>query len=344
MSALIDPHGDAPLVNATRFRAAHQADWERLDQLIARIEKRSVRSLSEEDILALPLLYRSALSSLSVARETSLDRALITYLEQLCTRAYFQLYGVPDTMLRQVGRFLKSDWPLAVQALWRETLVALLLTVVGAVAGYWLVASDASWYYAIIPDGMASGRDPSASVETLRNTIYGDQKQGMLATFAAYLFTHNSQVAIFAFALGFAFTVPTILLLLYNGLSLGAMIWLFAKKGLGFGFVGWLSIHGSTEMFAIILAGAAGMKIGTAIAFPGRHPRVQAAVVAGRGAAVAMAGVVIMLMAAGLLEGIGRQTIQSDALRYGIGAAMLLGWLSYFYLPRHKGRHDALAA
>lgn len=340
MSALIAPHGETPLVNATRFRTAHQADWERLDHLIARIEKRSVRSLSEEDILALPLLYRSALSSLSVARETSLDRALITYLEQLCTRAYFQLYGVPDTMLRQVGRFLKSDWPLAIQALWRETLVALLLTVAGAVAGYWLVASDASWYYAIIPDGMAGGRDPSASVETLRNTIYGDQKQGMLATFAAYLFTHNSQVAIFAFALGFAFTVPTILLLLYNGLSLGAMIWLFAKKGLGFGFVGWLSIHGSTEMFAIILAGAAGMKIGTAIAFPGRHPRVQAA---GRRAAVAMAGVVIMLMAAGLLEGIGRQTIQSDALRYGIGAAMLLGWLSYFYLPRHGRKRDALA-
>ena len=50
-----------------------------------------------------------------------------------------------------------------------------------------------------------------------------------------------------------------------------------------------------------------------------------------------------MLMAAGLLEGIGRQTIQSDALRYGIGAAMLLGWLSYFYLPRHGRKRDALA-
>lgn len=342
MSALVDGRPAAPLVNATRFRAAHEAEWERLDQLVTRIEKRSVRALPDEDILALPLLYRSALSSLSVARETSLDRALVTYLEQLCTRAYFQLYGVPDTMTRQVGRFFMSDWPLAVQGLWRETLVALLLTVAGAVAGYWLVATDPSWYYGIIPDAMAGGRDPSAGVEALRATIYGRQ-DGMLATFATYLFTHNSQVAIFAFALGFAFTVPTVLLLVYNGLSLGAMICLFAQKGLGFGFIGWLTIHGSTEMFAIMLAGAAGMKIGTAIAFPGRDARLDAAVQAGRSAAVAMVGVIIMLMVAGLLEGIGRQTVQEDALRYGIGAAALLGWLAYFYLPRRREDRDALA-
>ncbi len=83
------------LVNASRFRKVHVADWERLDQLVTRCEKRSVRALSDDDLLALPLLYRSALSTLSVARETSLDRSLVTYLEQLCARAYFQIYGVP---------------------------------------------------------------------------------------------------------------------------------------------------------------------------------------------------------------------------------------------------------
>lgn len=344
MSALIDGQTALPRVNASRFRAAHEAEWQRLDQLLTRMEKRSIRALSEEDILALPLLYRSALSSLSVARETSLDRSLATYLEQLCVRAYFQLYGVPDSALRQLGRFLASGWPRAVQALWRETLVCLFLTIAGLVAGYWLVATDPSWYYSIIPDAMAGGRDPAANVESLRATIYGKQEGGLLATFAAYLFTHNSQVAIFAFALGFAFTVPTVLLLLYNGLTLGAMLCVFMQKGLGLGFVGWLTIHGSTEMFAIILAGAAGLRIGTAVAFPGKDARIEAAVRAGRGAAVAMAGVVIMLLVAGLLEGIGRQTVQSDAMRYAIGLGALLGWLAYYYLPRRREGDHALAA
>jgi uncharacterized membrane protein SpoIIM required for sporulation len=346
VSALVEGRtATPPLVNASRFRAAHEGEWDRLDQLVTRMEKRSVRALSEDDILALPLLYRSALSSLSVARETSLDRALVTYLEQLCTRAYFQLYGVPDTATRQLGRFVARDWPLAVQGLWRETLACLVLTIVGTIAGWWLVTTDPSWYYSIIPDAMSGGRDPAASAATLRATIYDSNPNGSgLATFAAYLFTHNSQVAIFAFALGFAFTVPTVLLLLYNGLTLGAMLCLFAQKGLGLNFLGWLTIHGSTEMFAIILAGAAGMKIGTAVAFPGRDARIEAAVVAGRSAAIAMAGVVLMLLVAGLLEGIGRQTVQSDAMRYGIGLAALAGWLTYYYLPRRREGHDALAA
>lgn len=339
--------GDAlpggPLVNATRFRAAHEADWARLDALITRMEKRSVRALSDDDVLALPLLYRSALSSLSIARETSLDRALVTYLEQLCTRAYFQLYGVPTSLAGQLRRFFARGWPLAVQALWKETLFCVLLLAVGAVAGFVLVSSDAAWFYSIMPEGMAGGRDPSATTEALRQTIYGQQNDAMLLPFATFLFTHNSQIALFAFALGFAFAVPTLLLLVYNGLMLGAMLALFAARGLGIGMAGWLTIHGTTELFAVAIAGAAGVRIGTAVAFPGRDARIDAAVRAGRSAAVAMGGVICMLMVAGLLEGVGRQTIQGDGARFAIGIAALLGWIAYFYLPRRSEDGDAPA-
>lgn len=334
--------GQPMLVNASRFRAAHAADWERLERLVTRIEKRSVRALEDEDLLALPLLYRSALSSLAVARETSLDRALTVYLEQLCTRAYFQLYGVPNSALSQLGRFFRHSWPAAIQSIWRETLVAFLLTVAAAVVGYLLVRAEASWFFGIVGDGMAQGRDPSASAESLRQTLYDTKGQDMLATFAAFLFTHNAQIAIFAFALGFAFGVPTVLLIVYNGLSLGAFFAVFAPKGLGFGFAGWLMIHGTTELFAIILSGAAGFRIGTAIAFPGRNARMDSAVAAGKTGATVMAGTVVMLAVAGLLEGIGRQVITADLTRYAIGLTMLAGWLLYFYLPR--GRHGAVQA
>jgi len=323
------------LVNASRFRKAHAADWERLDQLVTRCEKRSVRALPDDDLLALPLLYRSALSTLSVARETSLDRSLVTYLEQLCARAYFQIYGVPTSALRQLGRFFSHGWPEAVQSLWRETLVALLLTIAGAVVGYLLVTHDPTWFYGIVGSDMAGGRDPTASAASLKATLYDNQEE-LLATFATFLFTHNAQIAIFSFALGFAFAVPTAMLILYNGLMLGAMMAVFATKGLGFEFAGWLMIHGTTEMFAIILSGAAGFRIGTAIAFPGRLARGDSVVAAGRAGAVAMGGAVIMLAVAGLLEGIGRQTVTGDLTRYGIGLAMLAGWLTYFYLPRRR--------
>lgn len=334
-----------PLVNATRFRAAHEADWDRLDKIVTMIEKRGVGAVPDQALLVLPLLYRSALSSLSVARETSLDRALVTYLEGLCTRAYYQIYGVPSSPMKQLAHFFARGWPLAVQSLWKETLVSFLLTVAGAVVAYLLIANDPSWYYAMIDPSMAQGRDPTASAELLRQTIYdntGNGQQSALAVFASFLFTHNAQIAIFSFALGFLFCVPTVGLILYNGLMLGAMIEVFASKGLAYGFVGWLMIHGTTEMFAIIISGAAGFRIGLAIAFPGRLSRADAAVAAGRPAAVAMGGTVIMLAIAGLLEGIGRQTVTSDELRYAIGITMLIGWLAYFYIPRGK-RDGAIA-
>ena len=322
---------DAPLVNATRFRMAHQADWERLDAIVTHMEKKSIRAVRDDDLLALPSLYRTTLSSLSIARDTSLDRSLITYLEQLCTRAYFQIYGVQTPPGRQIATFFRTGWPEAVRSLWKETIFCVLLMALAAVAAFLLIQSDPSWFYSIIPQGLASGRDPGASAEALRATLY-DRGEGFLVTFATYLFTHNSQVAIFSFALGFAFAVPTVLLILYNGLMIGAFVAVFHAKGLALNLTGWLMIHGTTELFAIAIAGAAGIRIGTAIAFPGRLARMEAAVRAGRSSATAMIGVVVMLAVAGLLEGIGRQTVTDDLTRFLIGMAMLTAWIFYFYV------------
>jgi uncharacterized membrane protein SpoIIM required for sporulation len=321
---------DAPLVNATRFRQAHEADWQRLDEMVTRIEKRSIRSLSDDDLLALPALSRTTLSSLSVARDTSLDRALITYLEGLCTRAYFQIYGVQTSAWRQLTGFFARAWPNAVRDLWRETLFCVALTFGAALLAWLLIRSDPSWFYSVIPEGLAGGRDPSASAEFLRSTLY-TKDNNWLGAFATFLFTHNSQIAIFAFALGFAFAVPTVLLVLYNGLMLGAFYAVFEAKGLGPNVIGWLMIHGTTEIFAICISGGAGIRIGLSIAFPGSASRMDSAVEAGRTAATAMIGTVIMLAVAGLLEGVGRQTVNSDAMRMLIGSAVLVGWLAYFY-------------
>ena len=330
---------DTPRVNATRFRQAHEADWLKLEQIVARMEKGSIKSLDDEELLALPALYRTTLSSLSVARDTSLDRALVRYLERLCTRAYFQIYGVKTPAWQQLRGFFLRGWPLAVQKLWRETLFCIALTFGAALVAYLLIRSDPTWYYSIIPEGLAQGRDPTTDADTLRATLY-DGKQSWLAVFATFLFTHNSQIAIFSFALGFAFAVPTVLLILYNGLVLGAFFAVFEAKGLGPNLAPWLMIHGTTEIFAICIAGASGIRIGMAIAFPGRDSRTDSAVRAGRTAATAMAGTVVMLAVAALLEGFGRQLILDDSLRVLVGSAVLVGWLAYFYVwPKQVARH-----
>lgn len=318
------------MLAATRFRETHEADWLRLAGLLDLIEKGSVRRLSTEDLVALPVLYRATLSSLSLARSTSLDKALIDYLEQLSVRAYFVVYGVRTPALRRIGDFFLRGLPTAVSALKRETLAAALLLLLGTIVGYLLVRSDPSWFYGIVDKQLAGGRDPSAAASTLRDMLY-KREDNLLATFATFLFTHNAQMAILAFALGFAFGVPTALLVIYNGVTLGAFLALYSAHGLVIPLGGWLLIHGTTELFAIILAGAAGFRIGLAMAFPGRAARLDAITAAGREAATAMLGVVFMLGVAGILEGIVRQTVTSDIARYAIAATALAGWLFYFY-------------
>jgi uncharacterized membrane protein SpoIIM required for sporulation len=216
-----------------------------------------------------------------------------------------------------------------VRALGLDLWIAFGVLVAGTVLGWLLVAHDPGWYGALV--GGEDVRVPGASREVLRGTLFGHAQENGLGAFAAYLFGHNAQISILCFALGFAFGVPTLMLLVQNAGMLGAMLWLFHGQGLTLEVVGWLSIHGTTELFAITLAGAAGLHVGRAMAFPGRRVVMAAASQAGTRAAVVMVGVVLMLVVAGLLEGFGRQLIEDTGGRLAVGGAMLVLWLAYFF-------------
>ena len=202
--------------------------------------------------------------------------------------------------------------------------------------GWQLVASDPHWYGVLAAMPADDPRVPGASRAALRAVLFGHGHENMLSAFAASLFGHNAQIAILAFALGFAFGVPSLLLLVQNTGDAGALLWLYHGQGLTWELLGWLAIHGTTELFAILLAGAAGLHIGRSMAFPGRLSLVNAAAAAGRRAAVVMVGVVLMLLVAATLEGFARQLIDSTGMRLAIGGAMLVLWLAYFYAPRHE--------
>jgi len=326
-------------LKSQRFRAEREADWRRLETLLRKAEGGSPAKLTEEELLAIPVLYRATLSALSVARATALDHRLIEYLESLSSRAYFFVYGARASLRERFALFFAETWPDAVKKLWRESLVSFAVLFGAAAAGYLLVARDSGWFDAFVGDGMAAGRDPTATTKFLHDTLYaGPDHRGGLAILASTIFTNNASVAIFAFALGFAFCLPTLFLLIQNGLALGAFFALYASRGLAFQLGGWLLIHGATELFAIVLGGAAGLKIGWSVIFPGEKTRLEAASAAGRSAAAVLAGVVVMLVFAGLLEGFARQLITNDLVRYAIAAATLTVWLGYFYLPRQPRR------
>src|SRR5581483_3760534 len=155
----------------------------------------------------------------------------------------------------------------------------------------------------------------------------------LLSVFASYLFVHNAGIGLACFALGFAFGLPTALLLIQNGLMLGAFIALYAGHGLAIELCAWLAVHGTTELLAVALCGGAGFGLARAILFPGKHSRLAALAQAGRIAGQIALGCVLMLVIAGALEGYARQLVVAIWARYAIGGLMLLFWTLYFLQP-----------
>ncbi len=327
---------EAAALRSDRFRQAREGDWQRLEAIVRRIEAGRFRKVSDDDLLALPVLYRTVASSLSVARETSLDAATLRYLEALVQRAWFIVYGPRVSLGRWLLRFLGGGWGRAVRELRLEIGIVLALMVAGTAIGWLLCAHDAEWYNALIPEGLADQRVSGASRAVLRGTLFGHTKEAGMSAFSAMLFYNNAQVAILAFALGFAFGVPTLLLVIQNLATMGALLWLYHGQGLTLDLAGWLMVHGTTELYAILLAGAAGLHIGRAIAFPGERSVLAAAAAAGQRASLVMTGAVLMLVVAALLEGFARQLLDTTPSRLIVGSFMLVMWTAYFTLFRRK--------
>ena len=101
------------------------------------------------------------------------------------------------------------------------------------------------------------------------------------------------------FAVGFVAGVPVIYLLFFNGLELGAMAALYQTRGMGAEFWAWVLPHGVTELSAVCLCGAAGMALGAALVFPGRHTRLRNLALQGREVALLALGAVAMFLMAG---------------------------------------------
>jgi len=259
-------------LKSQKFREAREKDWKALARQIERAENGGLGRFTTEELLELPVLYRSSVSSLSMAQSISLDRNLIGYLQALCGRAYVYMYGPharPGVVARQ---FFVHDLPRAVRTLWAETALAFMCLVMGIAGGILMCVTDPSWYNPLV-GGSAQGRDLNASTEQLRETIGGAQMHEPLAAFSVFLMSHNTQVTLLAFALGVIGGLPTAFITIVFGMSVGAMIWLFATHGLGAEFVAWLAIHGTTELSAVVIGAAAGFHLGRRILFPGALTR-----------------------------------------------------------------------
>lgn len=231
------------------FRIAREASWIELEALMGR----ETSDLSVDELMRLPVLYRSALSSLSVARSISLDKSLEEYLDNLCLRGFLTVYA-PRATDRGVLRDLAGRISKAFVALRYHILVATAAVAVGMVSGFTMIT-----------------RTPSAA-----NIILNTETIPLHANSLANLFANALPVCLLAAGLGVFLGVPTLALLVWYGVVAGAMS--AAQIELHVSAIdASVALGALAQVIGVTLSGAAGLRLAQAILLPGPYSRVTSA-------------------------------------------------------------------
>jgi uncharacterized membrane protein SpoIIM required for sporulation len=320
-----------PVIPSYRFRTERQDTWTELERLIDRAENQGIASLDDEELQRFPVLYRATLSSLSVARDISLDRNLVDYLESLATRAFLFVYGAKENPLLFLADVVLRRFPRQVWSMRWWVAVSALILAAGTIAGFELTRHDPDLFFTMVPTGLADGRSPLSTRAELEAVIKDHDPVAAddLGFFSSFLFTHNTRIGLMCFVAGLAAAVPVIYLVFSNGLTLGAFAAVHARHDLLLEFSAWIAPHGVTELLAVVICAAAGFRLGVTVVFPGRRRRLMALAEASREAALVVVGAVGMFLVAALLEGYARQWVISDGGRTQIGVITAVVWILY---------------
>ena len=146
------------LIRSARFRKEREADWRRLEQLVQAAESRGLQQMNFAETRDLASLYRQATTPPAIAREISLDKALLGYLEALTARAYLCVYAPQQRLGGLAARFCATGAPRAIRRCWLYILLGFLCMGLGALAGYLLYFENNDWFYVFMPSELSGGQ------------------------------------------------------------------------------------------------------------------------------------------------------------------------------------------
>lgn len=320
------------------FASRNKQDWEELESLIRRARKWG-KPLSSEERERLDVLYRRTTVHLARVSTRSSDKVLIDYLNQLTASAHSIIYLPPrGSIVGRIGRFVIDDFPRAIARNWRPHLLSLVLLVAGALIGYFASLADPVLCHALWPS--EDPRQPGASAEQLISFLRHGREDsgGMKFLMSSFLFQHNFTVSVLAIGTGILAGVPTVFLILFNGMLLGVFAAIHHQAGIDAEMWAWILPHGITELSAITLCGGVGLMLGQAVVSPGTRTRTQSLLKMGREAGIICMGAAGMLVAAALIESYIRQSSWSTAARFAFAGSTAFFWISYLILGYVRNR------
>jgi len=317
------------------FEARFGSRWnEFASWLAARADARSARKAAAgSSLLAgeVPARYREICQHLALARDRQYSAELIERLSRLALSGHQLLYGAHGGSLAGAGAFLLQGFPRAVRGQWAFVLLSALLFF-----GPLLVLTGALQRY---PDFAYTVLDQH-TIEQFES-MYGDGSKKLgrkresdddVAMFGFYIF-NNIRIGFQTFAGGIVFGLGAAFYLLFNGVHIGTVTGYLISAGLARNFFSFTAGHGAFELTAIVLCGAAGLRLGWGLIAPGQLRRADALRTAAVKAVPLVAGAALMLVVAAAIEAFwSPRTEIPPAVKYAVGATLWAVVLAYFLI------------
>ena len=298
-------------------------NWNRLDALVHQVEASGVRSLPPADLRDLGLLYRQAAADLSAVRSDRSSRTLEQYLNRLVGRAHNYVYSGQRISFVTLWRFMAYSYPRLLRRLSGYVLAATALFLLAGLLGALITA--------IHPDFAALMLGPQMMNKIEHHQMWTEGVLSIKPQAASGIMTNNITVCFLTFAGGIFAGLGTLYLLFSNGLQIATVLTCCAQHHMLLSLVSFMTAHGALELPSIMFAGAAGLRLGAAILFPGMLRRRAALALAGLEAVQLVAGTIPLLIIAGTLEAFLSPTHAPIALKFSVGAVLFTGlilWLT----------------
>jgi uncharacterized membrane protein SpoIIM required for sporulation len=307
------------------FQTLHETLWAELEQAI----RLPQRQLDPQRFLA---LYRTCCEHLALAEARGFSSGIIERLSIVTARAHQIVYRQSDFGIARIARVLFNRFPAMVRAHRGYVALAALLFLGPALALGIAVYHKPDLILSIVDAGTATKfekmYDPS-------NEVLGRLRDaGSNWMMFGFYIMNNITIAFQCFATGILLGIGSVYFIAMNGAFGGAIGGYVASAGFGGTFFSFVATHSAFELTAIVLCGAAGLRIGRAVLLPGRLPRTAALEIAAKDTSVIVFGSAVMLVIAAAIEAFWSSAAWLTPTAKYSGAAACWILVALFFLRR----------
>ncbi len=303
------------------FIKNNKEKWQLFEAILAKKKSVSPDKLSD--------LYIEITDDLSYAKTFYPNSKVVAYLNGVAASAHLKIYVTKKESKNRFITFFKTEFPLEFYQHQKQLLIAFSVFLFFALVGAFSAANDGDFVRVILGDSYVN--------MTLENIAKGDpmavyKQQAEMDMFLG-ITINNIRVAMMAFVLGILFSIGTLYVLMQNGIMLGSFLYFFYDKDLLWESSRTIWIHGTIEIFVIVIAGCAGMVLGNGLLFPKTYSRLESFKKSIKAGLKIMVSTIPFFIVAGFLEGfVTRHTEMPDWLAIFIIVSSLSLIIFYYII------------